>query len=234
MHAVTALSLLALAGSAIAAPYPGQPHVVYTTELYTVVVTKNGPPPAEQTYAPKPRPNKPSKKPVITTTVQSKPTQAPEPPKETYAPEPEKPTKTSAAPEPPKETGGSGNSGYMATVNEWRKKLGLKELEHSQQLEDNASNTCTEGNGVMKHKLNPGTMGQVLAPGDMATEFEHIFVGGWLCEIPTLPGLDGVCAKQSEGWTYGGQTGHADILTSPNYSKIGCACVQGITGCDLA
>lgn len=241
MHAVATLSLLALAGSALAAPRPyggGQPHVVYTTELYTVVVTQTGSAP-QQTYAPQPEPEKPAPPPpppVIYTTVEPekpKPTAAPEPekPKPTYvapepvkpAPEPEKP-----APAPPADTG----SGYMATVNEWRQKLGLPNLEYSKTLEDNAANTCDEGNGEMKHKLNPGTMGQVLAPGSME-KFEHVFVGGWLCEIPSLPGLDGVCAEQSKGWTYEGQTGHAKILTSPDYKKIGCACVKGIVGCDL-
>jgi uncharacterized protein YkwD len=243
MHAVTTLSLLALAGSALASPHVarGQPHVVYTTEVYTVVVTANGPPPPEQTYAPKPRPHKPTKKPaptvVYTTAEPPKPTQepeqpttpVPEPEQPTYAPEPEQPT--TVAPPPPAETG-SGDSGYMATVNEWRAKLGLKDLIYDATLESNARNTCDEGNGEMKHKLNPGTMGQVLAPGEMAT-FEHVFVGGWLCELPDMPGMDGVCAEQSKGWTYQGQTGHAEILTSPNYSKIGCACVDGIVGCDL-
>lgn len=236
MHAVTALSLLALAGSALASPYGGKPHVVYTTEVYTVVVTENGPPPTQQTYAPRPpKKEKTSKKPaptvVYTTAEEPKPTYAPEPPKPTEpAPEPEKPT--TVAPPPPAETG-SGDSGYMGTVNEWRAKLGLKDLIYDSKLEANAANTCDEGNGEMKHKLNPGTMGQVLAPGEMS-KFEHVFVGGWLCEIPTMPGLDGVCAEQSKGWTYQGQTGHAEILTSPNYSKIGCACVDGIVGCDLA
>jgi hypothetical protein len=60
----------------------------------------------------------------------------------------------------------------------------------------------------MTHKLNPGTYSQVLAPGKHTMEsFLSVFVGGWLCEMPTLPGLDGVCSTMSEG------------LTSDNYSK---------------
>jgi hypothetical protein len=87
----------------------------------------------------------------------------------------------------------------------------------------------------MKHKLNPGTYGQVLAPGKPDMEsFLSVFVGGWLCEIPTLPGLDGVCSTMSKGWSYEGQTGHAEILTSDNYSKIGCKNYEGIWCCDLA
>jgi hypothetical protein len=93
--------------------------------------------------------------------------------------------------------------------------------------------TVVSSNGQMVHKLNPGSFGQVLAPGN-ADDFEHVFVGGWLCEIPSLPGLDGVCAKQSEGWAYAGQTGHAEILTSDQYSKIGCALHAGIWCCDVA
>jgi hypothetical protein len=87
----------------------------------------------------------------------------------------------------------------------------------------------------MVHKLNPGTFGQVLAPAPATDDgFTKAFVGGWLCEMPNLPGLDGVCAKMSEGWSYEGQTGHAEILTSSNYSKIGCANHAGIWCCDLA
>ena len=65
--------------------------------------------------------------------------------------------------------------------------------------------------------------------------FERVFVGGWLCERPTLAGLNGACGSQlADGWDHAGQTGHADILTAPNYKKIGCAFSQGIWGCDLA
>lgn len=226
MHAVTALSLLALAGSALAAPAPeygqgGGRHVVYTTEVYTVVVTANGPPP--KTYAPAPPP-KPTT--VYTTEQPAQPTYAPAPPPPAE-PKPEPKPSPAPAPAPP------ADSGYMGIVSEWRAKLGLKDLEHSAQLESNAYDTCQSGHGQMVHKLNPGTMGQTLAPGEMK-DFEHVFVGAWLCEMPNMPGLDGVCAQQSQGWTYGGQTGHAEICTSPSYSKIGCACVEGICGCDFA
>ena len=81
----------------------------------------------------------------------------------------------------------------MDVVAKWRSKLGLKALEYSSDLESNALKTVTDGAGVMKHELNPGTLGQVLAPGQ-PDKFEYVFVGGWLCEIPTLPGLDGVCS----------------------------------------
>jgi hypothetical protein len=120
----------------------------------------------------------------------------------------------------------------MAIVDEWRGKLGLKNLIHDDQLEANAIKTCREGNGQMVHQLNPGSMGQVLAPGG-PDDFYHVFVGGWLCEKPNMPGMNGVCAEASKGWYYT-STGHADILTSPSYSKIGCGEAGGIWGCDLA
>ncbi|KAF1940082.1 hypothetical protein EJ02DRAFT_311327, partial [Clathrospora elynae] len=129
----------------------------------------------------------------------------------------------------------SGADTYISIVSEWRAKLGLKELASSAELEKNALNCVTASAGVMMHKLSPGTYGQVLATGKHTMEsFLSAFVGGWLCEIPSLPGLDGVCSTMSEGWAYEGQTGHAEILTSDNYSKIGCAWFDGIWGCDLA
>lgn len=113
--------------------------------------------------------------------------------------------------------------------------MGLSALTDDATLTANAQKTVDESVGGLKHQLNPGSMAQVLAPGD-AGDFEHVFVGGWLCELPNTPGLNGVCASQSQGWSYEGQTGHAEILTSPAYSKIGCAFSSGtgVWGCDLA
>ena len=122
---------------------------------------------------------------------------------------------------------------YMAVVRRWRTKMNLKPLAYDRVLESNAMDTVKTSNGVMSHKLNPGTFGQVLAP-DEGNDFEHVFVGGWLCEMPALPGLDAVCAEQSVGWAYNDQTGHAEILTSDGYSRIGCALHAGIRCCDLA
>lgn len=126
-----------------------------------------------------------------------------------------------------------GAADYMALVDEWRTKMGLKALMRNATLEANTMDTVVSSNSQMVHKLNPGTLGRVLAPGN-ADDFEHVFVGGWLCEIPSLPGLQGVCAAQSNGWAYNGQTGHAEILTFGDYSAIGCALHAGIWCCDLA
>ncbi|CAG5190127.1 uncharacterized protein ALTATR162_LOCUS12139 [Alternaria atra] len=122
---------------------------------------------------------------------------------------------------------------YMEIVNEWRAKLNMEALVHDPELETNAMDAVVAGNGAETHKLNPGTFGQVIAPGKLDT-FEHVFVGGWLCEIPDLPGLGDVCASQSVGWNHNGQTGHAEILTSKDYARIGCALYADVWCCDLA
>lgn len=129
----------------------------------------------------------------------------------------------------------SSGSDYMAIVEKWRSKGGLPALDKDSALESNALKTSTDSVGGLIHELNPGTMAQVLAPGN-PDNFENVYVGGWLCEIPTLPGLDGICDTASQGWAYDGQTGHAAILTSTSYSRIGCAIASstGVWACDLA
>jgi hypothetical protein len=125
------------------------------------------------------------------------------------------------------------NGDYMTIVNLWRVRLGLPILSKSDTLVSNAQKTVNDGHGKMVHELNRGSMAQVLAPGS-ANNFEHVFVGGWLCEKPNMPGMNGICKTESSGWAYNSQTGHADILSSRSYTKIGCAIASGIWGCDLA
>jgi hypothetical protein len=126
----------------------------------------------------------------------------------------------------------SGTS-YMATINEWRTRLGHAAFLHDDILEANAFKTCIDSDGKMVHELHPGSYAQVLAPGDINKDFVRIFVGGWLCEMPEMKGLNGICNTMSVGWQYT-STGHAEILTSSSYTKIGCAASHGITSCDLA
>jgi hypothetical protein len=126
-----------------------------------------------------------------------------------------------------------GLNNYMAVIDEWRIKMGLQLLVHDLKLQSNAMDTVSSSNGAMTHKLNPGTFAQVLAPGNDYS-FMQVFVGGWLCELPSLVGLGSICASLSEGWVHNGQTRHAEILTSDAYSKIGCAFKAGIWACDLA
>lgn len=126
-------------------------------------------------------------------------------------------------------------TGYMAVVAKYRAAGGLPALTEDSKLQSNAQNTANaqKGDGSMKHILNSGSMAQVLAPGS-ASDFEHVYLGGWLCEMPGLKGLSGLCSAASKGWNHAGQTGHAEILTDPKYKKIGCALGQGIWACDLA
>lgn len=238
MRSAFALTLAALAGSALAAPaYQGYPAeqppqdggVVVETVLHTVYVTEG---------TPEATPCESSATPAATPVYQAKPpvyqmeTPKPAPTYPAYTPAPAPPSTPQPTPTPTP-TPAPSTGGYMDVVTKWRSKLGLSILEYSTDLENNALKVVIDGNGVMKHELNPGTYGQVLAPGK-DDDFERVFVGGWLCEIATLPGLDGVCGQYSQGWSYEGQTGHADILTSPNYSKIGCSNREGIWCCDLA
>ena len=123
---------------------------------------------------------------------------------------------------------------YMDVVDQWRAAGGLPALTEDSTLQGNALKTVEDSKGQMVHELNPGSMAQVLAPGN-ANNFESVYVGGWLCEIPSLPGLNGICTTMAVGWDHSdGETGHADILTSTSYTKIGCALFDGIWACDLA
>jgi len=137
---------------------------------------------------------------------------------------------------PPSNSGPSGGQdGYLDVVSKWRAAGGLPALAQDSTLEANALKTSTDSTNGLQHELNPGTFAQVLAPGD-SSNFESVYVGGWLCEIPSLPGLDGICSTEAQGWDHSdGETGHAEILTSTSYTKIGCALSgTGVWACDLA
>lgn len=235
-----AFAIAALAGSAIAAPSYGAgappsgkevkyvEHVEVVTVVQTVYVTEGYEAP-EPTPAPEPV----YQAPAVTTVVDNsaKPTSKYEAPAYTPIPQPEQPKPT---PTPtPTPAPAPVSDGYMGVVEEWRGKLGLSALKYDSKLESNAMDTVVSSNGQMIHKLNAGSYAQVLAPGS-ADDFVHVFVGGWLCERPNLPGLNGVCQQQSNGWSYEGQTGHADILVNTAYKSIGCALHAGIWCCDLA
>jgi len=127
-----------------------------------------------------------------------------------------------------------GTDDYMSVVSKWRAAGGLPAVTQDSTLEANALKTSTNSVGGLIHELNPGTMAQVLAPGT-TSNFEDVYVGGWLCEVPSSPGLDGICATESAGWDYDGQTGHNAILTSTAYTKVGCAIAStNVWACDWA
>lgn len=236
-------ALAALAGSALAAPSYGtgygqqqeevkNVHVVVETVVKTVYVTEGYEVPAATSAVVYPPPAAPTTTVVYEAPKPSKPAEptyeAPAPVEPTPTPTPT-PTPEAPAPEVPAQ------GGYMGVVDKWRANMKLSKLTCDSTLESNAQKVVEKGNGVMRHELFPGTYGQVLAPGGEGDEaFEKVYVGGWLCELPKKEGLEGVCDKMSQGWSYEGQTGHAEILTNPSYTKIGCALSKGIWCCDLA
>lgn len=231
MHATQAFSLLALAGSALAAPgwggwqgnwRGGDDSGSDAVATENVVVTAT-----TFVYA---GGHRPTGAPAGTTPAAVEtPVATQAPASSTWAT-----WSSSAAAAPSASAPASSNDGsYMSVVSEWRSKMGMSALTYDSQLEANSLKTVQDGNGQMVHELNKGSMAQVLAPGS-PSEFTSCFVGGWLCEMPSLPGLDGICSSMSQGWSYNGETGHAEILSSPSYSKIGCANADGIWGCDLA
>ena len=124
---------------------------------------------------------------------------------------------------------------YMDIVGDWRWKLNKPQLIYNPHLENNARKTVIDSNGQMIHQLNPSTFGQVLGPSDPSDDgFWRVFVGGWLCERPDFPGMNGICATAGQGWIHD-SVGHADILMSiyQDYKTIGCANHAGIWACDV-
>ncbi|KAE8825400.1 hypothetical protein HRS9139_08510 [Pyrenophora teres f. teres] len=204
------------------APTPEQtPEAAYAPQVVTIVYPPPPPPPAPTSSTPTPTPT-----PDFTPAPAPPPPAPPAPP--APAPAPPAPTATEAAKAPP-------SGGYIDIVIEWRAKMGLPPLEIDLRLQANALTTIQHSGGAMIHELNPGTMAQVMAPGECTLEgFGGCYLGGWLCEKPQLKGLDGVCHKASKGWEYNGQTDHAEILVSTNYGKIGCSCDFNMWACDLA
>ncbi|CAI6290118.1 unnamed protein product [Periconia digitata] len=120
----------------------------------------------------------------------------------------------------------------LPIINYWRVRVGSHPLQWSGKLEGNVRDTVNSAHGSLTHKLNPGTLAQVLAPG-VEWWFENVWVGGWMCEQPNMSGMGDACRTWSKGWVYNGQTAHAQIVTSNAYSHIGCAFAGGIWGCDL-
>jgi len=208
MYALNALAFLAVAGSVIALPHGERDvKIVYETVVATDYETvAYGSQPTSEVKVKEYKSH--SRHHTVVATPTPTPTPAYTPPAYTPTPQPAKPSSaapSSAAPSAPASTGAPATGGYMDVVTEWRKKLGLPALTQDSKLEANALKTCNDGNGQMVHELNPGTMGQVLAPGQ-PDGFLKVFVGGWLCEEPSLPGLNGICSSMSQGWAYNGQT----------------------------
>jgi hypothetical protein len=247
MHSSQVFAVLALASSVLAVPVPTNWDTVsydYSNVKWDEVNYGPAPPAAAPTpappaskpeeYTPAPAPSVPA--PQAPKPEEYKPVPAPKPveikPVPVPAPSPVeiKPVPSLVPkPEEPKPVTAPSTGGYMDVVNDYMSKLGLREFKCDPKLEANALDTVKSSHGQMVHKLNPGSFGQVLAPGG-SSDFKHAFVGGWLCERPSL--LNGECASESKGWTYS-STGHADIITNQAYKSIGCADFDGIIGCDF-
>ena len=126
-------------------------------------------------------------------------------------------------------------------VNKWRTAYGLGHLTWDENLVNNAFETGRKNGGVsMQHFTepeHPGTWGQVIAWGfDSSTKdlgqwtpFEIAYVAGWLCEVEDPQIVDTCNAmKAVQLYTYTDSegnhiTGHHDLLTSDQYTTIGCA-----------
>jgi len=143
------------------------------------------------------------------------------------------PTSSTDSPSSAPATIGS-NEDWFDVANKWRLAGGHEAFKKDATLVANAQRTADESVDGLIHKLFSGTSSQVLAPGD-SSNFESVYVGGWLCELPNSPGLNGICATASNGWNHEGQTGHAEILMG-DYKNIGCALGgnTGVWACDLA
>ena len=152
----------------------------------------------------------------------------------------------------------SGGKHILESMNEMRAKW-IPSLKNSPYTWDNtlaknayltATSPITNVNGhkeneggaaEMNHKLNQGSYAQVIASGSSGkgsnglTPFE-LATQLWLCELPQ--GNIGC-----NGPSNGADTGHAEILKSPSYTKIGCYYMDsvkknlgfaGMYTCDLA
>ena len=147
----------------------------------------------------------------------------------------------------------SGGVPLIATVNKWRTAYGLNTLKWNSTLEANALKTGNDDHGFIEtHELNPGSMAQVITPGQKDSvgnlngdsPFELSYIT-WLCEVPTDAELEGQCQTVVDvlHMRYS-DTGHHDILCSKSYTAIGCAFArnpystnasiyQGLWVCDL-
>lgn len=216
--------------------------VVQEVQWVTDVVTVTGAPPAAAA-TPAPSPVAAAQKngkqqaapaaPAPTTFVQVV-TQAP--------PAPAAPSPAPAAQAPAPAAQSSSNSdpnssdAILAVANKWRSAYGLKTFTWDNELQGNAQKTGNDDNGTdEKHELNGNSMAQVITPGinscsnkncdGLSSPFELAYLSGWLCERSSAPALAGKCpgAVAAASMSLGTETGHADILTNKDYTKIGCA-----------
>ncbi|KAK4691456.1 hypothetical protein P7C71_g5547, partial [Lecanoromycetidae sp. Uapishka_2] len=150
-------------------------------------------------------------------------------------------TQAAAPASSPASSGGSGDGSPMSggksiltTANFFRKLQGYNELTYDDTLQGNSVKTGQDNGGnKMKHELNPGSSAQCIAEsenlsqsaGDL-TQFDLIWLG-WLCEIPAAD-LGDMCTIMNSTTNmhieyYYGDPGHANILRTASYTKLGCS-----------
>lgn len=268
------IAALALAGAAAAMPshfardtVVNDVEVVQEVQWVTDVVTVTGAPPAAS-----PAPAAASPAAVQPAVVQHNQAAAPPAPTTfvqvvTQAPAaPPAPASTPAAAASPAASPSASSSSsdpnssdaILAVCNKWRSAYNLGAFTWDTELAGNAAKTGKDDQGTNEnHELNGNSMAQVITPGinncdnhncaGLSSPFELAYVSGWLCEIPSASQLGGKCPTYTSAGGMdlsSGETGHADILKNPDYTKIGCSFAgngqaetaqwTGLWICDLA
>lgn len=234
-------------------------------DVFVKTVYANGASP-EPSPAPVAHYHAPEKAAVVAPVVTITPAPAPQPtpvqakanyvvpsPQETNTPVPQPSSTSAPTPAPSSSNDGaptSGGKSMLASANHFRALQGYPPFEWSSTLEGNAAKTNRDdGGNQMTHELNSGSFGQCIAQGSDTTAsgsyspFDLIYLG-WLCEIPSADLGDG-CAIMKAATNMQVNTadpGHANILRTAGYTKIGCNYIaatepQGYAGlwtCDFA
>lgn len=143
----------------------------------------------------------------------------------------------------------SGGKSILDSANYFRKLQGYPPFTYSSQLEANSAKTNKDdGGNSMTHELNDGSYAQCIAEGNDSTTsgqwspFDLIYLG-WLCEIPDS-NLDCAAMETATHMLVNtGDPGHAQILRTEGYTKMGCNYIvatekqpnyEGLWTCDFA
>ena len=120
----------------------------------------------------------------------------------------------------------------LDVANKYRDAFGLSKLTWSSDCANNAKTTGQmNGGSLLEHTGRPINMGQVISPG-AADNFEMVYTGAWLCEVPSGP-IGSICGSMISALHMdhsSGDIGHYKILTDPNYKSIGCAWTPDASG----
>ncbi len=122
----------------------------------------------------------------------------------------------------------SGGKSILESANHFRSLMGFPVFTYSSQLDANAAKTNNDDSANhMIHELNSGSMAQCIAEVDNTsgdgtyTPFELTYLA-WLCEIPDSRLGSGCDAMKAATHMVLSDTGHAEILRNPQYTKMGC------------